>query len=375
MGRCHISFMRNGILIASASAGSGHVRAAEALRCALLAREAGVEVEHVDVLELAPAWVRGAYRDGFEILAGRAPALWRGIYHLTDGPGLDAPHWAGPVHRLLFREFDRIVRARPWQMCVCTHFLPAQLMAGRPGAPPFSMAITDFALHRFWAQPAVDRYYVATPELAEQVRGRVRGARVDPTGIPVRVDLMAGPTRAEAVAQLGLEAGRPVVVVMGGGLGLGVTGLALGALAAGTDAQVIALCGRSESARVALAGIPNLRPVGWLADVRPYLAAADLLVTKPGGLTTSEALALGRPLVLASPIPGHEEENRRVLVRAGAAIAADSPQEIAAAVAALLRQPGRRGSMSRAARRVGRPHAADSIAALVLAETAMAEVA
>lgn len=367
--------MRNGILIASASVGTGHVRAAQALRAALLEREPGRNVEHVDVLELAPPWLRAAYRDGFELLAARAPGVWREIYHLTDGPGTDRAHWAALAHRLLFREFERVVRSGHWAACLCTHFLPAQLMAGRSGAPPFGMAITDFTLHRFWAQPGVRRYFVATSELATEVRQRVRGARVDATGIPVRTDLLGAPSRAEAVCALGLDPSRPVVVVMGGGMGIGVTGLALGAAAAGPDVQVAALCGRSAASRAALERVAGIRALGYVDDVRPWLAAADLLVTKPGGLSVSEALALGRPLVLASPIPGHEEANRRILVRAGAAVAADSPQEVAAAVRALVDDCPRREGLAAAARRIGRPHAAQTIASAVSYEWLLRDVA
>ena len=366
--------MGNGILIASASAGTGHVRAADALRTALLERDPALHVEHVDVLEFAPAWLRAAYRDGFELLAARAPGVWREIYHLTDGAGTDVPHWGPLAHRFLFPEFDRVVRSRRWDACVATHFLPAQLVARRPERPRFGMVVTDFGLHRYWAQPGVDQYFVATEELARQVRSRVRGTRADASGIPVRTDLLDAPTRAEAVARLGLDPSRPVVVAMGGGLGIGVTGLALGAVAGGAT-QVVALCGRSDAARATLGGAPGVRAVGYVPDVRPYLAAADFLVTKPGGVTTSEALALGRPLVLASPIPGHEEENRRVVVRAGAALSADTPEEIAAAVRELLERPAVRDSMARAARRIGRPHAARAIAASLLFDPTVREVA
>lgn len=374
MGGAQIPIMRNGILIASASAGTGHVRAAESLRSALMARDPELHVEHVDVLECAPSWLRSAYRDGFEMLASHAPGVWREIYHLTDGSGADVPRWGPLAHRVLFRELDRVLRSRRWDACIATHFLPAQLMTRKRDAPPFAMVITDFGLHRYWAQPGVGRYYVATDELADEVRGRVRGTRVDATGIPLRTDLLDGPTRAEAVAALELDPGRPVVVAMGGGLGIGVTGLALGAVAGGAE-QVIALCGRSDGARAALSGMPGVRALGYVADVRPYLAAADLLVTKPGGVTTSEALALGRPLVLATPIPGHEEENRRVVVRAGAALPADTPEQVAAAVGRLLRVPDLRAGMARSARRLGRPHAAQTIASSLLFEHSMRDVA
>ena len=362
--------MRNGILIASASAGTGHLRAAEATRAALVERDPELRVEHIDVLELGPAWVRAAYRDGFELLAARAPGVWREIYHITDGPGADAARWSPLAQKLLFREFERVVRAGGWQVCVCTHFLPAQLMAGRPAAPPFAIVVTDFALHRYWAQPGASRYFVASEAVASQVRARVGHARVDATGIPIRTDLGDGPARDVARAALGLTSSRPVVVVMGGGLGLGVTPLARAAADAG-DAQVVALCGRSESARSELAADLRVRAVGYVDDVRPYLAAADLIVTKPGGLTCSEALALGRPLVLGSAIPGHEEGNREFLTRAGAAVPAETPAEVRAAVVALLASPERLLRMESAARAIGRPRAAHTIAGSIRREYLM----
>lgn len=374
MGAVEIAGMSGGILIASASAGTGHLQAAEALKAALLARSPALRVSHVDVLEQAPSWVRAAYGDGFELLATRAPGIWRELYQRTDGPGVDAARWSGFAQRLLFRRFESVVRDG-WDLCLCTHFLPAQLMAGKPGTPPFGMAVTDFGLHRYWAQPHVGRYFVATECLADTVRARVRRASVRATGIPVRPDLLDAPPRAVALADLGLDARRPVVTVMGGGLGLGVVRLAIAAAAARPDVQVLALCGRSESARAALAGVPSIRALGYVNDVRPCLAAADLVLTKPGGLSTSEALALGRPLLLASPIPGHEEENRRVLVRAGAAAAADDPEAIAAAVRRLVSNPLERERMSDAARRVGRPHAASEIAAAVERDFLLRDVA
>ena len=369
-----IAAMRRGILLASASAGTGHMRAAEALRSALIASDPELRVEHVDVLELAPAWVRAAYRDGFELIAARAPGVWREIYHITDGPGVDAARWSPLAQKLLFRAFERVVRGGDWSACVATHFLPAQLMAGRAGAPPFGVVVTDFGLHRYWAQPGARTWFVATDELVTEVQSRVRGARAVSTGIPVRPDLLSGPTRDEARAQLGLTSSQPVVAVMGGGLGLGVTPLALAAAAA-SGVQVLALCGRSESAYRELQNAARVRAVGYVDDIRPYYAAADLVITKPGGLTSSEALAVGCPLLLSNAIPGHEEENARQLVRAGAALEARSGAEVREAVGALTESPARLSALANAARRLGRPHAAATIAAELEREFLLREVA
>jgi processive 1,2-diacylglycerol beta-glucosyltransferase len=371
---------RDAILIVSASAGTGHLRAAEALQRALALRGEFLHVEHVDLLALAPRWVRAMYGSGYEMVASRAPRVWNQLYRMTDGGEPDRAPWAALADRLLFREFRRLLTARPWSVCLCTHFLPCQLAAGRAGLPPFALAITDFELHRFWAQPGVRRYFTATGELADNVRRRVRGARVDATGIPVSPAFADAPSRAQARAALGLDAHRPMVLVMGGGLGLGVEEAVESAVAhTPADAQVVAVCGRNEGARARLAGLgvspERLRVLGYTTGMERWLAAADVVATKPGGLTTSEALALGRPLVLLRPIPGAEEGNTRALVSAGAALAGQDPEELRTAFSRVFAEPGLLPALAAQARGLGRPHAAHAVAAAVVREYVMRELA
>lgn len=165
------------ILIVSASAGTGHLRAADAVAAALAERHPHLHREHVDLLTLAPRWVRAVYGTGYEMVAARAPGLWGGIYRATDGVDADAARWGPAAERTLFRAFAGLLRARRWSACLCTHFLPAQLAAGRPGLPPFALAVTDFTLHRVWAQRGVGQYFVATETLARQLSARVPGVQ------------------------------------------------------------------------------------------------------------------------------------------------------------------------------------------------------
>lgn len=364
---------RPAVLVVSASTGTGHARAAEALRGALLDREPGVRVEHVDLLDLAPRWVRAAYGSGYELVVARAPWLWERIYRRTDGEDGDRARWGPLAQRLLFREFRRLLLASPWRVCLCTHFLPCQLAAGRPGLPPFALAVTDFTLHRYWVQPGVRRYFVATDALAAELRPRVRGARVDATGIPVSAAFAGAVPRAAARRALGLDAGRRTVLVMGGGLGLGVAEMATATLASGVeDLQVVAVCGRSAEAKARLEGLrlrpERLRVCGYVDAVEQYLAAADVVVTKPGGLTSSEALAVGRPLLLTRAIPGQEVGNTRALVSAGAAVSAPDGRALREAVEAVFGTEGLLGELADAARRIGRPGSAPAVAEAVRTE-------
>lgn len=355
------------VLIVSASAGSGHVRAGEALQQAFQQHHPDVRVDHVDILRLTRRWVRAAYGDGFELVASRAPWLWREIYRRTDGPAGHTARWGRVAERMLFRAFHRLLVRGDWQLCLSTHFLPTQLAAGAPGTPPFALVVTDFTLHRYWAQRRVRRYFVPTDAMAAELRRRIAGANVDVLGIPVSPIFSRTPAPEAARAKLGLDRHRPVLLVMGGAFGLGVEQNALAALRADLDAQVIAISGRNEAVRARLAArnIPRRRLAvhGYVRGIDTYLAAADLVLTKPGGLTTSEALAVGRPLLLACAMPGHEEGNARALQAAGAAVSVRTPAAVTEAVRRIFSDPAERSRLTRAARQLGRPHAARDIAA------------
>jgi processive 1,2-diacylglycerol beta-glucosyltransferase len=361
------------VLIVSASTGTGHARAGDAVTEAVSTLSPDSRVEHVDLLDLGPRWVRAAYGDGYELIATKAPRIWRQVYRRTDSAAADAARWGPVAHRLLFGGFRRLLLSRPWSVCVCTHFLPGQLAAGRPGLPPFAMVITDLTLHSFWAQPRVRRYFVAGRGLAFQLRRRVRFADVQPTGIPIAARFASPPGKREVRAALGLRQRDPVVLVMGGGLGIGVADSALAALSSPVPGlQVVAVCGRNDADANRLRGVgigPEwLRVLDYVPDVERYIAAADAVVTKPGGLTTSEVLALGKPLVLTRAIPGQEEGNTRVLCAAGTALSAPDGASVRQALGRLFAEPGKIEALSAAARAHGRPHAAHTIASAIQRE-------
>jgi processive 1,2-diacylglycerol beta-glucosyltransferase len=363
------------IAILHATAGSGHRSAAIAIARALAAREPRATVREVDTLVFASRFYRTAYSEGYNAMAQRAPQLWGALYSLWAQRPI--ARGAGPTReafdRLALRKLMRVVAHEQPDAIVCTHFLPVEalypLRARRSLKVPLHVVITDFTAHPMWAYPHVDRYFVAAPEVAEELHGHgVPRDRIEVAGIPVD-PRFAVPIGRDAVRRrLRLPAAEPVVLVMGGGSGVGpMADLARRLAALPAQPHVVVLCGSNRRLLDdvdALGG--RVRGVSFTHEVDAWLEACDVLVSKAGGLTCSEALIKGVPLVVFRPTPGQEVANARHLESGGAAVHADSPETVAVTVQRWLADPRARARVRANAERMARPHAADTIAARVL---------
>jgi len=356
-------------LIVSASVGSGHARAAQALQAWIARDEPDAAVQHVDILSFTGAAYRKAYTASYLQLARRAPALWGYLYDLGDrkAPRFKPPRIVRAFDKLEFARFRQFVGEFAPDCLLCTHFLPVQVLASsrRKTWAKFSigLVVTDFYAHSFWAQPAADRIFLPNEECLEELadRGLERGA-LSVTGIPVLPQFALTVPAQSARAKLGLGAG-PVVLAMGGGWGGGgLEGVARDILTAG-DATVMAVAGRDKGTLAALEKIKDsrLHAVGFVENIDEFMAAADVCVTKSGGLTTAECLALGLPMLIPSPIPGQEERNADYASEAGAALQARSPASLRMKLRSILGDGALRARMREAAKAAGRPLAGREI--------------
>ncbi len=367
------------IAILHATAGSGHRSAAQALARALGALAPDATVREVDTLVFASRFYRNTYSHGYNAMAQRAPKLWGALYTLWGQQRMTRA--AGPAReafdRLSLRSLVRVVERERPDAVVCTHFLPVEALYPRRGlgrlGVPLYVVITDFTAHPMWAYPHVDRYFVASEAVAEELHGHgVPRERIEVSGIPVdpRFALVLG--RHAARARLGLDERRPMVLVMGGGSGVGpMSELArrLAALAAGP--QVVVVCGTNARLRRQVDALPEtrtgrVRSLAFTHEVDVLLEAADVVVSKAGGLTCAEALVKGTPLVVFRPTPGQEVANAHVLEAGGAAVHADSADRVAATVAGWLADPRARERVRETALALARPQAAEAIARRVL---------
>ena len=373
------------ILLLSVSAGAGHVRAAEAIRAYAEHRADEIVATHLDVMAYVPAGFRKIYTDFYIKLVNKAPSLWGYLYHITTEakPDSSMQRLRRGIERLNTKALlAEIERTQP-DAIVCTHFLPAEILSGliRKGrlACPVWVQVTDFDLHRMWVHEHIAGYFAANEEVAFRMQAEGIGPQtIHVTGIPIMPAFAAAPDRTIAAAELGLDPSRTTILLMGGGAGLGsLETVAERLLKVGDDFQLIALAGRNEAALAALQALAQrypgrLLPQGFTDRVDRLMACADLVVTKPGGLTTSECLAMGLPMIVNSPIPGQEERNADYLLEQGAALKAFDGVTLEYRVRHLLANPTRLDEMRTRARSLGRPDAGRQVLERVLASAAPA---
>jgi processive 1,2-diacylglycerol beta-glucosyltransferase len=225
--------------------------------------------------------------------------------------------------------------------------------------------VTDFEAHALWMHPSVDLYCVAAEETKARLVARGAAAdRITVTGIPVSTRFTSKPD-AQAVRQgLGLRDDQPVLLVLSGGFGMGPVGAILVELdKVGRTFQTVVVTGRNQELRRELAAQDRKHPthiLGFASNMHELMAVADLIISKPGGLTTSEALAIGKPLLILNPIPGQEAANSDFLLEHGAAAKINRVEDLPYRLEQLL---GTRklSEMARAAKALGRPDAAVKI--------------
>jgi processive 1,2-diacylglycerol beta-glucosyltransferase len=364
------------ILVLSASVGAGHLRAAQAVELALRELDPAAHVENHDVMQFTNAVFRRVYATAYLDLVNRVPHVLGYFYDLMDrppSPKQKSDRLRRVVERLNLRRFLKFLRAGQWDVVVNTHFLPAEMIAhlkrkGDFAAPQFTVT-TDFETHRLWVNDPCERYFTATAEGAAYLaHWGVPPDTIEVTGIPIHPPFAHPPARDECLARHNLAGDRTIVLQLAGGFGVGpVEKIFQSLLAIDLPLEIVVVAGRNEALRNSLTQISvpeqhRAHVLGFTDQMHELMAVADLVVTKPGGLTTSEALASGAAMVVVNPIPGQEARNSDFLLEHGAAIKVNNVATLNHKLVELLRTPDRLETLKSAARSLGRPRAAFEIA-------------
>jgi processive 1,2-diacylglycerol beta-glucosyltransferase len=364
--------MRKRIAIITLSLGAGHVRAGEVIHRALGDASGTVEVRTIDALDLGRSWFRWLYVAPYWWVLRHAPGLWRRLFERRQRRRhrSTAPHW---VFRRGCAEVLRQLKVFAPQLVIATEIGAAEIAAlgrreGWFNAPVLAVQ-TDFHTEPPWVQREIDIYCVASEEAKTQlITWGVSPNRVLLSGIPIDPAFALAFDKSELHRAFGLDSRRPVVLVMGGGWGpMPLDEIVRSLELCGLPLQVLAVSGHDQSMRARLESMRgrialDLHIFGWTETIPELMAAADVLITKPGGMTAAEALAIGLPMILTHPIPGPEERHVRYLEQRGVAILSRSLEEIPQLTGRLLTAPERLREMARRGREMARPEAAHAVA-------------
>ena len=363
------------VLVLSASAGAGHLRAAEAIEKAIRLRGLASEVQHLDVLKYTNKVFRHLYSKAYIDLVNNAPEVLGWLYDHLDDPAKNDPIRLA-FDRLNANPFIRYLQRYQPDVAICTHFLPSGIISSLKGEGKVkvlnTVVVTDFDVHAMWLCRHVEQYFVALEETKVHLRALgVPESLVTVSGIPDRSGFRGAQGQAGHAEEARPRPG-PIHHPGFGGWFRRRAGRAPdgGTGSAFTPGAGGGRCGRNEALKAELAEtVKNLAKrsavsftlLGFTTEMDELMTAADLFVGKPGGLTTSEALAKGLPMVVINPIPGQEERNSDHLLEQGAAIRCNNLPALAYKIDTLIDTPGKLAQMAENARAMGKPEAAFAV--------------
>lgn len=374
------------VLILHALLGTGHQSAARALGAAF-AQLPGAEAIVEDSLDFVNPALSGLWKNAYKGLSERAADLYARVYRSSDtsdaGQAALSNLHGAEMGRVFFRKLERYVAETRPDAVVAVMSVPLALMSRLKAegalACPLYAVITDYVAHSTWLYPGVARYFVPSDFSAQLLAWQgLPPEQIRVTGIPVGPALAGQKDRAEVRARRGLPADRPLLTVFGGGVDSETIHFIVSQLLAAGRPLTLAVCaGRNQALLATLAdlegnatvGLVKYGPIDFVDDM---VVASDLVISKPGGLITSEVLARGRPMIAIAPLPGQEEPNADFVAATGAGVALRVPELAPAVALHLLGEPELLARMAAGAARVGRPRAASTIAEQVLRDLASA---
>ena len=367
------------ILVLSATAGAGHVRAGDALAATAKSLGLPITIRHEDILDFTSPLFKKLYSEMYFGVVNRSPELWGYLYEKTEftGSGKKKPPILKMFDHFNYRKYLRTLEKIRPDAVLCTHFLPYAAIADRLLSPswhiPFFAVPTDYDVHSLWFNPAITRYYVATEDAAWTLKSHgMPAARIAVTGIPVMPGFAAAGKRNAAAKKLGCAPGTFTIMILSGGYGIGVVDDLVSSLAGFLGSygmkrfQVLVVCGKNRKLydklkRLRYPGNVEARLYEYISFVETLMECADVLVTKSGGLTVSEALAKNLPMIIFDPIPGQEVRNADYLIEQGAAVSAINFTKLHFKMKQFIERPELLETMRTNARRIAKPEAARSI--------------
>jgi len=363
--------LKKRVLIMSVGAGTGHIKAAEALEKSFAADGRVAEVINNDALQYTNKLFRDFYSRFYTSLVRSAPNFLGWWYKTSDEPW-HTDRMRHMIDRLNTKPLVRFIREFDPHIIVCTHYMPAgiisHLIATKQLQARLSIVVTDFDFHAMWLSRSFHRYFVAINEtrIHLEMLG-IPKERITVSGIPIDPVFQQTINREEERLKNGLYPNKPVLLLSAGALGLGSTEFIVERMVnLNKQTQTIVICGRNEGLKQRISQMvesqsSRFKILGYTNDMHKLMKIADIFIGKPGGMTTSEAISCGLPMCIISPIPGQEERNSDHLLEEGIAVKCNDLTTLSYKLEQLLDDPDRLTRMKDNALRFAKPNASSTI--------------
>lgn len=338
------------VLVFSATFGNGHLRAAEAVIEGILIKHPSAKIVHLDFGDFLNQQINTMIKNIYSEVIKYIPKLWGRLYYKTAKvqPRSKSRHLLCQLGR---NDFLKYIQEFEPNFIVCTYptvsSVLAQLRVEQILQVPVFTVITDYTVHGHWIHEGVDGYVVACSEVKESLESwGIEGQHIYVRGIPVSPRFEETIDRGQIIRKLGLKSDIPVFLMMGGSYGVlkSAKRICKKLADSAVPVQVIIVCGKNRKLYLSLEEVISqsrnlMIRFEFVNNVEELMSVSDLIITKAGGLTVSEALTKHLPLVIYKPIPGQEEENAHFIQRIGAGCLAGNEEELEQLLYRFLRHP------------------------------------
>lgn len=315
------------VFVVYASAGAGHFKAAEAIYSYLRQNYKNIELKLTDVLQKSNILFRSIYTYGYALIVNYLRPLWAIGFWLTYTKFLRLPIKGGRfiINRINTENFAKFLVQENPDFIISTHFLSSEVSSYLKRTQKINSkiitVITDFGIHPFWLSDGTDIYIVASDLTRQQlIREGIDENRVKDWGIPVDLKFLKKYEEDILCSKFNLDKDKFTILIATGSFGIGPIEEIVDLLY--KDVQILAVCAKNRRLykRLKNKNYPNVRVFGLVDNIEELMAVSDIIITKPGGLTISECLAMDLSPIFISAIPGQETENLKILAHYGMSI-------------------------------------------------------
>lgn len=370
------------ILIFYASYGGGHLNAAKSINEYILNNYKNNNLELIDCMKYVNKTVEKITTTAYREAAKKAPWVWGKIYSNSQtGP---LAHLSTKSNKIMAIKLLKLLREKKPDLIISTHPFSSQMCSylKRKGKITAKIAtiMTDFAPHDQWlvGSDFTDYYFVANNKMKNYlIEKGIKDTKIFVTGIPLSNKFLQKYDRKKILANYHLEDGKRNILFFGGGeFGLGKTrtfDMFDSLIKTSPDIQIIAIAGKNEKMKAKFDEIvkknkanKRVKVLSFTNQVPELMNISDLVVTKPGGMTTTESLASGLPMIIINPIPGQEEENAEFLEDKNVGIWIKKEEDISKILYNLFSNPDKLNKMKNNTRLLGHPNSTKDICDILL---------